>query len=64
MKALPLVFLLVGVGFLLLGGYLLTAEDAMNAPNWMRMALGGLLVIYGIFRLSTSIVAMKKNSAG
>ena len=64
MKTLPIVFLLVGIGFLVLGGYLLTTETAMNAPSWLRMGLGGLLIIYGIFRLSTSLSAMKKNSAG
>lgn len=65
MKTLPLVFLLVGIGFLVLGGYLLTTDTAMgDSPSWMRMGLGGLLIIYGIFRLSTSIGAMKKNSAG
>jgi quinol-cytochrome oxidoreductase complex cytochrome b subunit len=65
MKTLPLVFLLVGIGFLVLGGYLLMTETAMGtSPSWMRMGLGGLLIIYGIFRLSTSIGAMKKNSAG
>lgn len=65
MKTLPIIFLLVGLGFLALGGYLLTTESSMGtSPSWMRMGLGGLLIIYGIFRLSTSIGAMKKNSTG
>ena len=65
MKTLPLIFLLVGIGFLVLGGYLITTDAAMgDSPSWLRMGLGGLLIIYGIFRLSTSIGAMKKNSTG
>ncbi len=65
MKTLPLVFFLVGIGFLVLGGYLLMTDTAMgDSPSWLRMVLGGLLIVYGIFRLSTSLSAMKKNSAG
>lgn len=65
MKTLPLVFLLVGIGFLILGGYLLTTDTAMgDSPAWMRMALGGLLIIYGLFRVSTSLGAMKKKTEG
>ncbi len=65
MKTLPLVFLLVGIGFLVLGGYLLMTDTAMgDSPSWLRMTLGGLLIVYGLFRLSTSLSAMKKKDTG
>ena len=61
MKLVSLVFLVFGVVALALGIYMLAGGSLLTALDpTMRTVLAILLVLYGIFRLSTAIGGLRK----
>ena len=62
MKIFTLFFFLFGVVAFGLGIYMLLDKSLLNMLDpTVRMVFAILLVLYGIFRISTSIGAMRKN---
>jgi hypothetical protein len=61
MKLVSLVFLIIGIVALGLGIYMLAGGSVLTQlDSTTRTVLAILLVLYGIFRLSTAIGGLKK----
>lgn len=63
MKLISIIFLLFGVIALGVGVYMLVDPTLLSALEpTMRTVLAILLVLYGIFRLSTAVGGLKKKA--
>lgn len=61
MKIISAVFLLLGVVALGVGIYLFADKSLLSELDpTMRFVLASIMVVYGIFRLSTSLGALRK----